>query len=138
MAFAEWDQALETGNALVDGQHRELFATVNELHEAIVSHNDVEVLGGILYRLQRYTAVHFHDEEGLMDEVGYPDLDRHHGLHLDLADQTSALTSKYLSGELTLGITLSTFLRDWLRDHIGREDRMLAEHIRATRPDLLC
>jgi hemerythrin len=137
VAFAEWDPALETGNLMVDGQHRELFAAVNELHDAIHDHNDIAVLGGILYRLQRYTAVHFGDEEGLMADVAYPDLERHHGLHLQLAEQTSSLASKYLSGELTLGITLATFLRDWLTHHIGEEDRRLAEHIRATRPDLL-
>lgn len=137
MAFADWDPTLETGNRLVDSQHRELFAAVTELHDAIVSHNDVAVLGGILYRLQRYTAVHFGDEEGLMAEVGYPDLDRHHGLHLELADETSHLTSEYLSGRLTLGVTLAEFLRDWLTHHIGEEDRRLAEHIRATRPDLI-
>ncbi len=66
MPFAEWDAALETGFQLVDAQHRDLFALVNELHDAILAHNDVAVLGGVLYRLQRYTAVHFHDEEALM------------------------------------------------------------------------
>jgi hemerythrin len=137
VAFAEWDSALETGNLMVDGQHRELFTTVNELHDAIREHNDVAVLGGILYRLQRYTAVHFGDEENLMAEVAYPDRERHHDLHLDLAEQTATLASQYLSGELTLGIPLATFLRDWLTDHIGQEDRRLAEHIRATRPDLI-
>ena len=137
MAFAEWDEALETGNTMVDAQHRELFATVNELHAAILDDNDVAVLGGILYRLQRYTAIHFGDEEDLMTEVGFPDRERHHGLHLELADQTADLTGKYLSGELCLGTTLATFLRDWLTHHIGEEDRLLAEHIRATRPELL-
>ncbi len=73
MAFAEWDRALETGNLMVDTQHRELFAAVNQLHDAILAHNDIEVLGGILYRLQRYTAVHFRDEEDLMAQVAYPD-----------------------------------------------------------------
>lgn len=137
MAFAEWDPSLATGNLTVDAQHRELFAAVNELHDAIHEHNDIEVLGGILYRLQRYTAVHFRDEEDLMVEVAYAGHDRHHELHLDLADKTAALAGKYLSGELTLGIPLATFLRDWLTDHIGEEDRRLAEHIRATRPELL-
>lgn len=137
MAFAEWDESLETGNEMVDEQHRGLFATVNELHDAMLAHNDVAVLGGILYRLQRYTAVHFGDEEALMSQVRYPDLEHHHRLHLDLADQTGEMAGKYLSGELTLGVTLATFLRDWLTHHIGEEDRRLAEHIRATHPDLL-
>ena len=88
MAFAEWDPSLATGNLTVDAQHRELFAAVNELHDAIHEHNDIEVLGGILYRLQRYTAVHFRDEEDLMVEVAYAGHDRHHELHLDLADKT--------------------------------------------------
>ena len=119
MAFAEWDPRLETGNQTVDSQHRQLFGMVNELHEAITDHNDVAVLGGILYQLQRYTAVHFRSEEDLMVEVAYPDLERHHRLHLELADQTADLAAKYLSGEITLGLTLATFLRDWLNTHIG-------------------
>lgn len=137
MAFAEWDLTLETGNLMVDAQHRELFGAVNQLHEAILEHTDIEVLGGILYRLQRYTAVHFRDEEDLMVQVAYPDAPQHHRLHLDLAEETSDLAGKYLSGELTLGITLATFMRDWLTHHIGEEDRRLAEHIRISRPDLL-
>lgn len=137
MAFAEWDRALETSNLMVDTQHRELFAAVNQLHDAILAHNDIEVLGGILYRLQRYTAVHFRDEEDLMAQVAYPDAARHHGLHLDLHHKTSDLAGKYLSGEFTLGITLATFLRDWLTHHIGEEDRRLAEHIRVANPRLL-
>ncbi len=137
MTFARWDPRLATGKPTIDAQHQRLFGMLDELHGAIVDGRDAEMLDGVIDELQRFAAEHFRDEEALMAEVEYPGLDSHHQLHENLERRTDEMAEKYRSGEYTISISLAMFLRDWLSDHIGEHDRLLAEHIRAERPDLL-
>ena len=137
MTFGAWDPRLATGNLTIDSQHQRLFRMLDELHDAIVEGRDAEILDGVIDELQQFAAEHFRDEEALMADVDYPALRSHHQLHENLERRTEEMAEKYRSGEFTVSISLAMFVRDWLADHIGEHDRLLAEHIRATRPDLL-
>jgi hemerythrin-like metal-binding protein len=137
MAFAEWDRSLATGSPKIDAQHKRLFIMLSELHDAIVDGNDAELLDGVIAGLQSYAAEHFREEEALMAEVEYPLTRSHMAIHEHLERQTDEMAEKYRSGEYTISISLAMFMRDWLIEHIGEHDRLLAEHIRAAYPDLV-
>jgi len=120
-----WTPEYATGNAQVDAQHKNLFAMVNELHEAIVGGKHKDVLGPTLEKLAKYTVEHFSHEQKLMLEKGYPGYTAHKAKHDDLTKQALDIINKYKSGEITLPLTISRFLNDWISHHINEEDKKM-------------
>ncbi len=131
MTYVIWDPALEIGNDLVDTQHKQLYETINELHDAVVSGEPIEVQESILMRLMEQAESHFHDEEDLMRSIGYPGLTDQQWMHAEFMAQAQRLTEEYRSNKAVLPITLAIFLQDWLVKHTRTEDKKIGEFIRA-------
>lgn len=131
MGYAKWDASLETGNELVDSEHRALFDLISELYDSIVNKDEREVQGDVLVRMVAYAHDHFAHEEALMRSISYPRLDDQMRFHAEFAAETKRLSDQYASGEMLLPITLAIFVYDWLVKHIRVEDRKIGEFIRA-------
>ncbi len=70
MTNSTWDKSLETGNKMIDDQHRQLIRLIDDLSQTkFISHKDTLVL---LNRMHSFTIEHFISEEQLMEEVNYP------------------------------------------------------------------
>ena len=131
MVAIQWDEKqFATGHAVVDKQHRDLFKLVNDLHEAIVAQRSKDVLMPTLERLAKYTVEHFHTEQDLMASLGYPEFAAHKQRHDELTAKVVELMEGYRSGKVTLPVTLSRFLSEWLNHHIKGEDKRMIEWIR--------
>lgn len=124
----EWDASLETGNAAVDEQHRELVGLFNELEDTERDDGPAEVRRA-LDDLTEYVAVHFEMEEQLMRSLAYPPeaFGEHVREHRDLTARTRELVLAHRTGELDSVAPITELLRDWLCDHIEKLDRRLAE-----------
>lgn len=133
MPYAQWDSSLETGDELVDAQHKNLYAIVNELHEAIIDERAKEAVALVLVRILLHAKTHFHDEELLMARSNFPDIERHKELHREFEQEAERLSDEYLAGTIVSPLGLSEFLHAWLIEHIGSEDRLLAEHVQQQR-----
>jgi hemerythrin len=130
MPVLEWDSSLETGNAVVDRQHKELIKMVNDLHQAIIAQKTNEVLFSTLEKLAEYTIEHFKTEEALMTSKHYPNFDRHKQRHDELAKQATQIIADYKDGKYTLSLALSSFLGNWVRHHIFQEDMEMVIFLR--------
>jgi len=131
MAFAQFTADLHLEHALIDAQHASLFVAVNQLHDAMRAGDSREQLGEILAFLRNYTVEHFATEESFMGETDFPEAAAHKAQHDALVRQVQELEAKHTAGSLTLSITVMTFLRDWLAQHIAVEDRKLARHLQS-------
>jgi hemerythrin len=131
MAYVTWDPSLETGNDVVDREHRGLYDLLNELYDSIVESSGVEVQGEVLSRLADYAVVHFADEEALMRSIGYPALGEQQRMHKDFVAEVGEMSEEWRSGGTLLPLTVAMFLRQWLQEHIGTEDKKIGEFIRA-------
>lgn len=125
MPIITWSDAYCTGDAVIDDQHRELFALVNELHDAIVVGRGRERIAPTLDRLAAYVTTHFAAEEELMERAGYAGLIVHRGRHRELASHAEKVIADYRAGRAVLTIALSRFLADWIRHHIDGEDKAM-------------
>lgn len=132
MSQAEWDPSLETGNELVDSQHKEIFVLVNELHDSIVERRGREAQDEVLVRVMASVKDHFTDEEALMRSIHYPRLVEQMRLHREFRAEANRLSELYASGETRLPITLAVYLYDWFLTHVRTEDRRIVEFIRAS------
>jgi hemerythrin len=133
MAYVMWDPSLETGNEVVDRQHRSLFDLLNELHDSIVESKGQEVQGEVLSRMANYAVEHFADEEALMRSINYPALPEQQRMHTEFVAEVTQMSDEWRSGGTLLPITVAIFLRGWLTKHIRNEDGKIGEFIRANR-----
>ncbi len=130
MADTDWDPALETGDQVVDAEHRDIYELVCEMERAIETGQDRGVVDGALARILKYARVHFDHEEALMERSSYPDLEHHRGLHQEFAATAASLSDDYLHGVNVSARGLTEFMQAWLVNHIDVEDRKLVDHIR--------
>lgn len=124
MALMEWDESFSVGIEKFDQEHRQLFAMVNELFEAIQAGRGREGLGEIMDRLIDYTKFHFANEEHYLTKHGYPELEGHREEHRILTRQVEEIQRKYRSGATAmLSMEVLTFLKTWLTNHIKGTDK---------------
>ncbi|HEY3378159.1 MAG TPA: bacteriohemerythrin [Armatimonadota bacterium] len=66
----------------IDEQHRQLFAPIAELHDAMAHGTDRQIMGQVLRELLAYIHIHFTHEEALLAHYRYPELTTHKELHV--------------------------------------------------------
>jgi hemerythrin len=82
--------------------------------------------------LVRYAVKHFEMEEALMVERGYPGYPAHRAHHEKFVVELTAMRAECeTTGPIpTLVIRLSSWVTRWLREHIYRVDKQMADFIR--------
>jgi hemerythrin len=114
----------------VDLEHRALYRIADELHRAILGG---AVPGKINAKLQELTAhivEHFAHEENLMRETDYPAFDWHKRQHVHATRKTLDLAGRLRAGQPGAGLELLKFLDQWLSEHVGLTDKMMAAFLR--------
>jgi hemerythrin-like metal-binding protein len=126
MAQFSWTDDLHTGNALIDGDHRELIGLVNALFEAMEMGQASDAMGKAMNDLIAYTRKHFAREEAEMARIQYVASLAHQSEHTKLIQQVLELKDMLDAGGRINVPAVSDFLREWLRDHILTADLKLA------------
>ncbi|MDR0822093.1 MAG: hemerythrin family protein [Oscillospiraceae bacterium] len=127
-----FDKSLETGNQLIDTQHRELIKRLNALLDACSTGKGRAAIEGFVKSVSEYTAKHFADEEKLQQQSKYPDYINHKRYH-DTFKKTVASIGKEIAEQgPTISLTgkVNHDIAGWLITHIKTEDVKVAAHIR--------
>ena len=127
-----WTRDYAVGIEQIDQEHRKLFALVEGMHQAMLAGKGKQTLQSLLADLIEYTVYHFSHEEGLMERIGYPDLEEHRRQHEDLRAKVRYLQVRSASGEATMTIEVTQFLIEWLKQHTTTSDRRIGEHLQAS------
>jgi hemerythrin len=125
-----WDKSFETGNSVVDGQHKNLFKMINDLNLSIEQKRSNHLLAETLEKLSVYVTNHFNTEEDLMVKYSYPDYKTHKAAHEDLKEQSVKLTKLFELKKVDLTATITQFLSNWLQNHIRETDMRFIEWLR--------
>jgi len=123
-----WKDSYSVGSLVLDRQHRRLFDLLNDLHGAIELGVDREQLQNLLRMLERYSLIHFEDEEQVMAAVKYPQLTAHRADHLAFKLKVARFRDQLLKGELDAAVVLD-FMKEWLLEHILKADQKFAPFI---------
>jgi hemerythrin len=123
MALFNWSDKYSVQVKSVDDQHRHLIGILNRLHDAMTKGKGASVTGPLLHELVEYTQTHFATEERIMEGTRYPGLAAHRTRHRELTTQVEDFVARSRRGEVALNISLLNFLRDWLNNHIMKEDK---------------
>jgi hemerythrin len=129
MAMMEWQDSFSVGVTAMDIQHKQLVAMVNQLYEAMRLSKGDAVIGTILPSLVQYTKSHFTAEEKLMKDTNFPGLAAHQAIHQQLTQKAVELLEKIKAGKMVPTVSLASFLKDWLVNHIQGQDQQYGRHI---------
>ena len=134
-----WNSVYETGNELVDNDHKEIFALVGEVLASVNMSRANKVKTGINF-LAEYVVRHFANEERLMDESDYPETAEHKKEHADFLIVATELKNKIDNDTfvieatdlsyINLSIELNKTIAGWLVAHVMGSDKKLANHYR--------
>lgn len=127
MSKIQWQSIFEVGVPEIDAQHRNLVSMINKLEDALTAGKGLvnEEIGTVLIQLVDYTQTHFADEERIQEEIHYSDRVAHAEMHRKLVSQVKAILLKLKKGGTVNVFEMMNFLRDWLVNHILKEDRRI-------------
>jgi hemerythrin-like metal-binding protein len=124
MDWISWDEMLATGHAVLDEDHRQLVALVNQLADRVVNHKGAQDYLALLGELVAHTRAHFSREERLMAGCDYPDAGAHKSEHERLLQDANDYLSRQDAGSPS--VSMLYFFDQWLTRHIATWDRDLA------------
>ncbi|KFI11642.1 bacteriohemerythrin [Vibrio coralliilyticus] len=118
----EWNEQLDIGLDEINRQHQTLLHLINELYYLLKHNYGLSSIKRVVQGLIDYTANHFKYEETLFAQIGYEQTQEHIDKHAQLVDEVLAFQKRVERGE-DIGEELMSFLKNWLSQHIMREDK---------------
>lgn len=129
----QWREALAVGHEMIDADHKHLLNLINLFEKGAESNIEAALL-----ELVRYTHSHFAREELLQQKAAFPFSAAHKKLHEKLLKDADALMKRWeassRSQRTQMVAEIGGFLRDWLVDHIIKEDMKMKRYIGAVAP----
>ncbi|MBL4613326.1 MAG: hemerythrin family protein [Magnetovibrio sp.] len=132
MRTITWNSDLSVGIDEIDAEHQVLIKYLNDMFVACSVGQGPAVLSKTLCWMQRYSREHFAHEEDLMHKLGYPGIDEHRQLHVELVSDLDDLIDELENGvSHDLSNKTMQLLEDWLLQHILVEDKKIGRYIGA-------
>lgn len=125
MMTYEFTKDLETGNSIIDNEHRELLKAVNALLEACGEGKGREKMSETMKFLTDYVNRHFAHEEQLQKQSGYPGYEAHRAFHEKYKQTLSEITSGMSSSINIADLAKFNAHVSLLVSHIRSDDKKL-------------
>lgn len=118
-----WDELNNLGIPVIDEQHRQLYAMLNELDRAMAEGRGKIIAAGIMNRLVPLIREHFGAEEQILRQLNAPDYRRCCVKHAEQLSMLQMFLKDKNAGDPSAVIDLLYFLDSLLDGHIN-EDRL--------------
>ena len=127
----EWDESWETGNQLIDSQHKEFIRRINNLLEACSLGKGRDEIHSAAQFLTEYTDKHFGDEEKLQKQYAYPDRVNHKKMHEGFKKTVKEINERLEKEGSSVALVgkINSDVAGWLINHIKKQDVKVAKHI---------
>ncbi len=129
MGYIEWSDQYSVRVGTIDAQHQRLVSIINNLYAAMTDRVAPQAMAKAFDELLRYTVSHFQHEEELMKKFAYPKESAHRKEHEGLTEKARELSTQFHSGKLVLSMTVMSFLKSWLMNHIAKTDREFGAYL---------
>ena len=128
MTLLIWQDDMDTGIDIIDGQHRRIVEMINHLH---ITQKSMErfAVGEVIDELVDYTLSHFAFEEELLEESGYSFGPAHKRVHDMFVRRVGEYRMRFEAGE-DIAAELKGMLARWLFNHIRSDDKSYSKHVR--------
>lgn len=120
-----WREQLRVGNDVIDDDHRHLIDIINRIGTGLKNDNPFSIRTD-LNCLHEYSLLHFEREEKIAFAAGYEHAPHLHQSHRILMERLAQIRKAVIDTEREWSPQLRRefhdFLRNWLIDHVIRED----------------
>lgn len=121
-----WDDKYRIGNDMIDVQHKKLFEIALRIEKATNENVYQDEIKEMLTELFNYMKEHFAYEEKYMQEISYPNLDKHKVSHRRITeDMVKIVTTIKTTNDLKE--KLYVVMQKWLLEHILMEDMVIGD-----------
>jgi hemerythrin-like metal-binding protein len=114
----------------IDAEHKNIFRLGRELCDAIAAGAPKPRVKQMFGNLAEAASAHFSHEERLMKKAGYSSLAWHKQSHDAVRKRVAECLPRTQDGDLDTCKEFLKYLYDWLNDHAGIADRMMASYLR--------
>lgn len=123
MAFLNWTDSLSVKIDSIDEQHKKLIELINSFYEQVSHRTNDENISILIKGMREYTQMHFEYEERYMRQFNYPDYIIHKKEHDMFISKVAAVEEKVNKGTVVLSFEITSFLKDWIKNHIQGSDK---------------
>lgn len=118
-----WKSAFESGNPVIDAEHRELFRISNRLFERMARPDMTrEAVGAAFENLLERADRHFDNEEEILRQLNYAHADDHAAEHGRLLQRAAKLHGQIMKGESSFDELREFIVTDFIRGHLQHDD----------------
>ncbi|HHW39160.1 MAG TPA: diguanylate cyclase [Bacillales bacterium] len=118
----KWKVDWKSGNPVIDEGHRGLVESANSLLYLFLAEVEKDKIMPEVNKVLDCIIKHFHDEEQILLETGYPDYENHAEIHNALLDKVFQFKKAYQAGDLKLAEFFSFIVNDLIIGHIQNAD----------------
>ncbi len=129
MGLYLWNDAYSIGIAEIDQQHKDMFTTMNSLHQAMLTGQSGPRIEPVLLALTRSCQLHFRTEEALMAFHRFPDLENHRSEHRLIAAQLEIFLAEHKANKPGMISDLLDYMEDWQGIHILQHDLKYRDYL---------
>ncbi len=127
----EWRAEWESGNSLIDEEHRQLVDLSNNLLDVSLSNKTTQQMLEAVDTLIAHVAKHFSDEEAVLKTLGYPGLEAHALLHKELVAAALSLRMAVEAGTHNSGVLFNFLVDKVVIGHMIHADAQFFSYTRA-------
>ncbi len=126
-----WTKDLAIGVDSIDQEHQAVFEKADEIFNFEDDTPASKVKEAFSFLVQ-YVNKHFSEEEKLMLQYHYPEVEKHRKHHRYLVDELHTITKEIGLGGIDQQLIdrLKLLIVEWLVSHINEEDKKMVSHIK--------
>ena len=130
----QWREQLSVGNDLIDSDHQRLIEIINQANHSLQANSRAGLLAA-LEDLDKYSRQHFTLEEKIAEAVGFKGLGHLHDSHMGLLQKLGQIAHEIGDQwDKPTADHFGQFLRDWLINHVIKEDMLLKPYFKKFSP----
>ncbi len=131
MPLFEWDDKFSVGNNTMDSHHKKIFDILNIIHDAAREGRGEQIIENQLNELASYTKYHFDEEDKLMVQTGYPQLEAQRQAHKAFLAKIDEYRDEVANGNALFVVgSVAVTVKDWLKQHILTMDMQYEDYLK--------
>lgn len=126
----EWGPFFRSGNEQIDREHSELISLSNEIILYCFQKDNQSHLIKLFDQLLDHIVEHFKNEEVILENYGYEDLENHKKIHSDLVEKSTGMREKLWNGQVSKTDLSKYLIQEVVVGHIIKHDFEFYHHFK--------
>jgi hemerythrin-like metal-binding protein len=132
------DDVCLVGNELLDAQHKIILSHMGKVYTYLLADNKGRDLYELVDSLDINCKLHFLDEEKMMEEMDFPEIDEHKSQHAQFVTHLEHFMGIHAELNNVMNVEELRFLKGWSLEHFEVFDSKYAEYKKQLIKERIC